>query len=104
PFIVLVLVALAALAAGIFLTTGNGVAGSGKKAAETTAQAQPDAAPGGPESIKLGNPTVAVINGEEVKRSDVFEFIGTLPDQIKQLPIQNVFPLALEQVVNNKII
>jgi peptidyl-prolyl cis-trans isomerase C len=54
--------------------------------------------------IKLGNPTVAVVNGEDIKRSDVFNFISGLPDNVRQMPIQQLFPLALEQVINNRVI
>jgi len=54
--------------------------------------------------IKLGNPVVAKVNGEDVMRSDVFNFISGLPEQVRQMPIQTLFPLALEQVVNNKLV
>jgi peptidyl-prolyl cis-trans isomerase C len=54
--------------------------------------------------IKQGNPVVAVVSGKEIHRAEVLEFIGGLPDQIKQMPLDNLFPLALDQVVNNQII
>lgn len=54
--------------------------------------------------IKLGDPVVAVVGDEEIKRSDVFAFIGNLPEQVRQMPIQQLFPMALEQVVNNRVI
>lgn len=56
------------------------------------------------EIIKPGNPVVAKVGDEEVKRSDVLAFIQTLPQQTKQLPIGEIFPLALEQVVNARVI
>lgn len=58
----------------------------------------------GASAIKQGDPVVAKIGGEDVKRSDVFNYIGTLPEQIRQMPLETLFPLALDQVVNNKII
>lgn len=55
-------------------------------------------------TIKLGDPVVAVVGDEEIKRSDVFAFISNLPEQVRQMPIQQLFPMALEQVVNNRVI
>ncbi len=54
--------------------------------------------------IKEGDPVVAKVNGTEVKRSEVLTFITTLPDQVKQMPIQNIFPMAVDQVVINKVV
>lgn len=73
-----------------------------KKADEKAAEAAPAAADE-QGSIKLGNPTVANVGGEEVKRSDVFNFISTLPPQVQQMPIEQLFPMALDRVVDNKV-
>ncbi len=54
--------------------------------------------------IKPGNPTVAVVNGEEIKRSDVFSFIANLPENVRQLPVQQLFKMSLEQLVNAKLV
>ena len=61
-------------------------------------------APQEPVEVKPGNPTVAVVNGEEIKRMDVLNFIQTLPEQTRQRPIDQLFPQALEQVVNAKLV
>ncbi len=99
---VFVLVAIAASA--MFFLSGNGVAESGDDLSNIApASADADAGADAP-MIKLGNPVVAVINGEEINRSDVFNFISGLPDQVRQMPIQTLFPLALEQVLNNRVI
>jgi peptidyl-prolyl cis-trans isomerase C len=76
-----------------------------KKAAkeEKAAEAKPAEAAADQGSIKLGNPTVAVVDGEEVKRSDVFTFISQLPPQLQQMPIEQLFPMALDRVVDNKV-
>lgn len=76
-------------------------AGKKDEVKKTEAAKSEDKAVGG---IKQGNPVVAVVSGNEIHRADVLEFIGGLPDQIKQMPIDNLFPLALDQVVNNQII
>lgn len=47
---------------------------------------------------------VAKVDGEEIKRSEVIKFITALPPQMQQLPIQQLFPMALEQVINGKIV
>ncbi len=54
--------------------------------------------------IKPGNPVVAKINGKDVTRMDVFGFIQNLPPETRQMPIDKLFPLALEQVVNAELI
>jgi peptidyl-prolyl cis-trans isomerase C len=73
-----------------------------ENAAPADASGQPAAAESG--SIKLGDPVVAQIGEDKILRSDVFNYISTLPEQIRQMPLQNLFPLALDQVINNKII
>ena len=50
------------------------------------------------------DPVVADLNGVKVMRSEVFNYIGSLPEQVRQMPLQTLFPLALDQVLNNRII
>jgi peptidyl-prolyl cis-trans isomerase C len=54
--------------------------------------------------IDPGNPVVAKIGDEEILRLDVLNFITQLPPNIRQLPINQLFPLAQEQVINTKIV
>jgi len=54
--------------------------------------------------IKPGNPVVARVGGEEIKRADVISFVQTLPEQTRELPPQKLFPLALDQVINARIV
>ena len=82
--------------------TKNGVAETEGDKAEITASAEGQE--GEEPMIKLGNPVVAVVNNEEIKRSDVFTFISGLPEQVRAMPIENLFPMALEQVINNKLV
>ena len=94
--------------AGLFTLSSNGVAESEESELSQIAPASSDKQAGQDENgapmLKLGNPIVAIVNGEEVKRSDVFNFISGLPDQVRQMPIQSLFPLALDQVINNKVV
>tara|TARA_R110002072_G_scaffold135744_1_gene277335 strand:- start:59 stop:1087 length:1029 start_codon:yes stop_codon:yes gene_type:complete len=50
------------------------------------------------------NPVVAKLNGEEIKRQDVIDLMNTMPAQMRQIPPEQLFPMALEQIINNKII
>ena len=67
-------------------------------ATETTAEKDAD------EAAKGDDPVVAKVDGAEIKRSDVIKFITTLPPQLQQTPIDTLFPMALEQVINAKIV
>lgn len=57
-----------------------------------------------PLQLKEGDPVVAKLGDENIKRSDVFMFIAQLPAQARQQPIDQLFPLALEQTINAKIL
>jgi len=108
PLIAVVVVVAVVIVAGVFAMSGNGVAESEEaelsQIAPAAAEDNGEGVGANAPMIKLGNPVVAVVNGEEVKRSDVFNFISGLPEQVRQMPIQTLFPLALEQVVNNRVI
>lgn len=54
--------------------------------------------------IEPGNPVVAKVGDEEIMRLDVLNFITQLPPNVRQMPIEQLFPMALEQVVNTRII
>lgn len=63
-----------------------------------------DAAAGPVIKDPRGNPVVAKIKGTDITRNEVFGFIQGLPPQARQQPLEKLYPLALEQVINNKII
>ena len=54
--------------------------------------------------IVQNDPVVAIVDGRDVYRTDVLGFIQKMPENIRQLPIQNVYSIALDQVINNTII
>lgn len=54
--------------------------------------------------VKPGNPTVAKVDGKDITRVDVFRFIKMMPANVQQLPPQAVYPLALEQVINTRLV
>lgn len=78
-------------------------AGESEQEEEASTQTA-EAAPEEQTVIEPGNPVVAKVNGEEINRIDVFNYIQTLPAETRQLPVTQLFPLALDQVVNSKII
>ncbi len=58
------------------------------------------------EGIKVepGNPVVAKVDGKDITRTDVYRFIQTMPQNVQQLPAVTVYPIAMEQVVNTRIV
>lgn len=76
--------------------------------ASQTANVEPAAAePAASEAAKPASsedPVVAKVDGSTVLRSDVLTFIQNLPPQMKQIPLESLFPMALEQVINGKIV
>lgn len=57
-----------------------------------------------PVEMTPGNPVVAKLGGQEIKRDEVLGLIDNLSPQIKQMPKEKLFPIALEQIVNTKIV
>ncbi len=105
---VLVVVAVGALAylsgqmAGEQKAPQIAAASAAPAAGETQRAAAENQAP--PIEIKPGNPVVAKIGDEDVLRLDVFNYIQTLPPNTRQLPIGQLFPVAMEQVINARVI
>lgn len=73
------------------------------QAAQVEPAAEEAAKPETPEA-SAENPVVAKVDGKPVVRSEVLAFIQNLPPQMKQLPLETIFPMALEQVINGKIV
>ncbi len=43
---------------------------------------------------------LATVDGEEIRLSDVDGFIATLPAQLQQIPREQLFPLAVQEIIN----
>ena len=54
--------------------------------------------------VSKDNPLVAKVNGLEITKDDVVDYIKTMPANFQQLPQEAVIQIALEQVINNKIL
>lgn len=78
-------------------TTADATAPADAASVEPAA-ATPDKTP------SVDDPIVAKVDGSNVLRSDVMEFMENLPPQMKQLPAETLFPMVLEQVINGKIV
>lgn len=50
------------------------------------------------------DPVVAKVDGQDIRRSEVLESLKNIPPQMQQLPPETLFPMALEQAINGKII
>lgn len=72
--------------------------------ATDSAAASNEAAAAAPAAIDPGNPVVAKVGDADVTRVDVLNFIAQLPPHINQMPIEQLFPMAQEQVINTKIV
>ncbi len=54
--------------------------------------------------VKPGNPVVASVDGQDITRVDVFRYIKMMPAQVQQMPPSAVYPMALDQVVNTRVV
>lgn len=100
-------VVIAILAAVGFIVTQKDTASTPAVVAQESASAanvEPAAAVADEKIASADDPVVAKVDGQTILRSDVLEFMGALPPQMKQMPIETIFPMALEQVVNGKIV
>ncbi len=82
---------------------------AGEETAEAAPAAEGEAAAAadpkvGTTEVKPGNPVVAKVGDQEITRVDVFNFITQLPPNMRQLPVEQLYPLALEQVINGKLV
>jgi len=77
-----------------------------KSAAVETASGEAITAPTPAEQleIKPGNPVVAKVGGKEVTRIDIFNFMQTLPAETRQLPMDQLFPLVQNQMINMSLV
>ena len=50
------------------------------------------------------NPVIATVNGDDIRRQDVVELVNLMPAQMRQIPLPQLLPMALEQAISNKIV
>ncbi len=50
------------------------------------------------------NPVIAKVDGKDIYRQDVIDMMNSVPPQLRQMPPEQLFPMVLEQMINNQII
>ncbi|MBI1300340.1 MAG: rotamase [Alphaproteobacteria bacterium] len=88
----IILAVLLVVAVGALAMEKGWVGGKSYKASSESQEASED------------NPVVAKVDGKDITRGDVIALINTMPDQIKQLPVEQLFTIAIEQMINNKVV
>ncbi len=71
---------------------------------EETREAEAAAATFDGVEVEKGNPVVATVDGKDITRVDVFRYIKMMPANVQQLPPQAVYPIALDQVINTRLV
>ncbi len=64
-------------------------------------------ADGSSETISIPpkqNPVIAMVDGAEIYREDAVEMMNMMPAQFRAIPPEQLFPIAVEQLVANKIV
>ena len=90
-------------------TTSTVETAAGTPAAATTdpkelEAAAAEAVANGGINVEPGNPVVAKVDGKDITRTDVYRFIQTMPANVQQLPAVQVYPVAVDQVINTRIV
>ena len=57
-----------------------------------------------PSSAQTTDPVVAVVNGAQIKKSDVEAVYQTLPEQYRQMPLEQIFDPLVDQVVTSTLL
>lgn len=50
------------------------------------------------------DPVVARVNGVEIHRSDAAALLARMPAQVQQLPVETIFPLLVERLVDQQLV
>ena len=56
------------------------------------------------EQASADNPVVAKVNGTEIHRTEVELIAQSLPDQMRQVPLAQLFPMLLDRVIDFKLL
>ncbi len=56
------------------------------------------------ENTGAENPVIAKVNGQDIRREDVVALVNAMPAQMRQIPLPQLYPMALEQAISNKIV
>ncbi len=56
------------------------------------------------QSAPDGKTVVAIVNGKEIQLSELMKFQASLPEQYRQLPLPQIYPQLVEQMINRKLV
>ena len=59
---------------------------------------------GVPSRAQTTDPVVAIVNGNQIKKSDVLAAYESLPEQYRQMPIEQIFDPLIEQIVSGELL
>jgi peptidyl-prolyl cis-trans isomerase C len=92
-----------ALAAALLCTTilSTGAYAQGTAATPAAPPAHP-AAPDAAATPPKGDPVVARVGGEEIHLSDMGDAAQSLPDEVRSMPPQVLYPMLLDQMIDRK--
>ncbi len=99
--ILIAVIVVAAAAICFAIVKGNKTPSSASEASSTVS-VEPAAATANIPSPE--NPVVAKVDGKDVVRSEVIAFMRNFPPQMQQMPVETLFPMAVEQVVTAKVV
>jgi peptidyl-prolyl cis-trans isomerase C len=94
-----------ALARILGLTAAIGVLAAPAVLAQGTQQGTPPAAPAAAPQAAApapANPVVAKVDGQEIRMSDLSEAAQGLPEQLRGMPPQMLFPMLLDQMIDRR--
>ena len=93
----------AALAAGSLLGCALAAPGFAQPSPHpATAGTTPAPGAGGTTTPANANPTVASVNGQAIRLSDVRSAAGSLPDEMRSVPPQMLFPMLVNQLIDQQ--
>ncbi len=56
------------------------------------------------EADAKDNPVVVKVDGKKFRRQDVVDMMNTVPPQLRQMPPEQLYPMVVEQMINNQVI
>jgi peptidyl-prolyl cis-trans isomerase C len=92
----------AALALALLASTAGAALAADQPVAPQPASPQPAAIQ--PAASQPADPIVAIVNGAEIRRSELEVTQRRLPEQYRQLPLQVIYDPLLDQVINGRLL
>ena len=98
-----VLAVVAVAAAGVLGFVAGKKSGPVSMGHAVPPKAGPFKAGEGAAAAAQPNPVVARVNGAEIKRQEIIDLLNAMPAQMRQVPVEQLYPMALEHAIGNKL-